>query len=238
MLAVRNILTPLPILVCSALLAAVAHGAEPELVIRVASGREFRGTIDATSTAEQLVLRATNDGITATIDPAGRMRGTLPLYVEGTSYTGFSYISEHTVYTRWGDWFALLCATVVVMGLVALNIAAFGLELWLGGSESPRILYRLGAMWPPAIMPHGQWWRLVTASFLHFGPVHLAFNMLTLVVVGLWVEAAIGHWRTLVVYLLAGIGSSAAVLLMVRHGWLDNQRRVDGQRLGEHRCFD
>src|SRR5262249_33700911 len=79
-------------------------------------------------------------------------------------------------------------------------------------------------MWPPAVVPpHGQWWRLITASFLHFGPAHLAFNMLTLVVVGLWVEAAIGHWRTLVVYLMAGIGSSAAVLLIVRHGWLDNQ---------------
>ncbi|HLK63836.1 MAG TPA: apolipoprotein N-acyltransferase [Bryobacteraceae bacterium] len=65
------------------------------------------------------ILRATNDGITATIDPAGRLRGTLPLYVEGTSYTGFSYISQRTMYTRWGDWFPWLCATILVMGLVA-----------------------------------------------------------------------------------------------------------------------
>jgi apolipoprotein N-acyltransferase len=65
------------------------------------------------------ILRSTNDGITATIDSAGRLRGTLPLYAEGTSYTGFNYISERTVYTRFGDWFALLCATIVVMGLVA-----------------------------------------------------------------------------------------------------------------------
>ena len=65
------------------------------------------------------ILRATNDGITATIDSAGRLRGTLPLHMEGTSYTGFSYISERTVYTRWGDWFAVVCATIVLMGLVA-----------------------------------------------------------------------------------------------------------------------
>ncbi len=65
------------------------------------------------------ILRSTNDGITATIDSAGRLRGSLPLYVEATSYTGFTYISERTVYTRFGDWFALVCATFVVMCLVA-----------------------------------------------------------------------------------------------------------------------
>jgi apolipoprotein N-acyltransferase len=65
------------------------------------------------------ILRATNDGITATIDAAGRLRGDLPLYREAASYTGFRYISERTVYTRFGDWFAILCATVMVMCLVA-----------------------------------------------------------------------------------------------------------------------
>jgi apolipoprotein N-acyltransferase len=55
------------------------------------------------------ILRATNDGITATIDPAGRLRGTLPPYIEAASRTGFTYIAEQTVYTRYGDWFPVSC---------------------------------------------------------------------------------------------------------------------------------
>lgn len=65
------------------------------------------------------LLRATNDGITATIDPAGRLRGTLPPYREATSTTGFSYITAETFYTRFGDWFPLLCAVVAVAFLIA-----------------------------------------------------------------------------------------------------------------------
>ncbi|HTS25998.1 MAG TPA: apolipoprotein N-acyltransferase [Bryobacteraceae bacterium] len=85
------------------------------------AAREQHLTIVRMRAAEnrRWILRATNDGITATIDPAGRLRGTLPLYTEGTSYTGFSYITATTVYTRWGDWFAWLCATIVLMALVA-----------------------------------------------------------------------------------------------------------------------
>ena len=55
------------------------------------------------------ILRSTNDGITATIDSAGRLRGQLPLYTEATSYTGFSYETEKTFYTEYGDWFPWLC---------------------------------------------------------------------------------------------------------------------------------
>jgi len=68
------------------------------------------------------ILRATNDGITATIDSAGRLRGTLPLYTEATSFTGFSYIAEKTFYTRFGDWFPVLCATIALAGLVAERV--------------------------------------------------------------------------------------------------------------------
>jgi apolipoprotein N-acyltransferase len=64
------------------------------------------------------ILRSTNDGITATIDSAGRLRGTLPLYTEATSFTGFTYIQAQTVYTRFGDWFPLLCAMLALLGLV------------------------------------------------------------------------------------------------------------------------
>ncbi len=65
------------------------------------------------------ILRSTNDGITATIDSAGRLRGMLPPFVEAASYASFNYIHEKTVYSRWGDWFPWLCATIAVMGLVA-----------------------------------------------------------------------------------------------------------------------
>jgi apolipoprotein N-acyltransferase len=69
------------------------------------------------------ILRSTNDGVTATIDSAGRLRGTLPLYVEATSYTGFTYIPERTLYTRFGNWFVALCALIAVMGLLAERAA-------------------------------------------------------------------------------------------------------------------
>jgi apolipoprotein N-acyltransferase len=68
------------------------------------------------------ILRSTNDGITATIDAAGRLRGRLPLYVQATSYTGFNYESQKTVYTRFGDWFPLLCATLAIACLIAQKV--------------------------------------------------------------------------------------------------------------------
>ena len=63
------------------------------------------------------VLRSTNDGITATIDSAGRLRGELPTYMEAASYTGFDYVHDTTFYTRHGDWFVALCAAVALAGL-------------------------------------------------------------------------------------------------------------------------
>jgi len=58
------------------------------------------------------ILRSTNDGITATIDPAGRLRGSLPGFVEAASRSGFTYINTRTFYTDHGDWFPILCGLV------------------------------------------------------------------------------------------------------------------------------
>jgi apolipoprotein N-acyltransferase len=68
------------------------------------------------------LLRSTNDGISATIDPAGRLLGTLPNYVESASRTGYSYVKEKTFYTRYGDWFPILCA-IFAAGVVAAALA-------------------------------------------------------------------------------------------------------------------
>ncbi len=62
------------------------------------------------------ILRATNDGITATIDPAGRLSRDLPPYVQGAVRTGYSWISSTTFYGRYGDWFVLLCALIAAGG--------------------------------------------------------------------------------------------------------------------------
>jgi len=70
------------------------------------------------------ILRSTNDGITATIDPAGRLRGSLPLYVEAASRTGFTYIKTRTFYTEHGDWFPILCAALAVALLAASAISS------------------------------------------------------------------------------------------------------------------
>lgn len=64
------------------------------------------------------ILRGTNDGITATVDTAGRIRSVLPPYSEAASHTGFDYEVSRTLYTRWGDWFPLLCATISIFVLL------------------------------------------------------------------------------------------------------------------------
>ena len=70
------------------------------------------------------ILRATNDGITATIDPAGRLSRSLPPYVQGAARTGYSWIAPATFYARHGDWFVLLCALIAVAALVAAQTTA------------------------------------------------------------------------------------------------------------------
>jgi apolipoprotein N-acyltransferase len=65
------------------------------------------------------ILRSTNDGITAAIDPAGRVRGSLAPNTRAAYYAGFTYISQQTVYTRFGDWFAALCLLIATLCAVA-----------------------------------------------------------------------------------------------------------------------
>ncbi len=97
--------------------------------------------------------------------------------------------------------------------LIVLNLVMFGVESCLGGGTNTAVLYRLGALSPLAVHA-GQWWRLLTSVFLHFGAVHLAMNMLALWLFGPFVEFALGFRRFLLLYLLTGIGSMATVLVL------------------------
>ena len=55
------------------------------------------------------ILRATNDGITTAIDPAGRIVERLPAFVQTAGSLPYDYESTETPYTRHGDWFAWSC---------------------------------------------------------------------------------------------------------------------------------
>jgi apolipoprotein N-acyltransferase len=69
------------------------------------------------------IVRVTNDGLTATLDPAGRVFQVLPVYVEAAARTHYSYRSDLTLYTRFGDWFAGLCALAAAAGLALVTRA-------------------------------------------------------------------------------------------------------------------
>ena len=107
--------------------------------------------------------------------------------------------------------------------LVIANVAIYLLELAMGGtiSGTGNKIYEHGALvvnaiysdGTPAGLAHGEWYRLITAAFLHYGPIHLAMNMLALWWLGQPVEAALGRWRYLLLYLVAGLAGSAGALL-------------------------
>ena len=97
--------------------------------------------------------------------------------------------------------------------IILVNVFVFLAESCLGGSTNLDVLYRLGALFPPAVRD-GQWWRLITSLFLHFGALHLAMNMFALWLLGPFVEFALGLRRFVFVYLLAGIGSMAIVMVL------------------------
>jgi apolipoprotein N-acyltransferase len=71
----------------------------------------------------RFVLRSTNDGVTAVIDPYGRMLASIPRHRAMALAGNFSFLAEQTFYSAWGDVFAWLCVAVsgVIVGLAAVG---------------------------------------------------------------------------------------------------------------------
>ncbi|HEX4154596.1 MAG TPA: apolipoprotein N-acyltransferase [Acidobacteriaceae bacterium] len=68
---------------------------------------------------QRWLLRATNTGVTAAIDPDGRITQSMPRHTRGSLLVGFNYNSYETFYTRYGDWLAWICAvlTAILLGV-------------------------------------------------------------------------------------------------------------------------
>jgi membrane associated rhomboid family serine protease len=107
----------------------------------------------------------------------------------------------------------------VTYAIIAVNVVAFlpslaGGGLAGGGGGNP--LAPDFALFGPLVAA-GEWWRVVTSGFLHYGLVHLGFNMFILYHLGLMLEPALGRLRFVLLY-AAGLlaGSFGALLLSPR----------------------
>ena len=109
--------------------------------------------------------------------------------------------------------------TTATSAFVAVNVALYAISWYMtqstaaaestgglfsmGGIDA-RVLLRLGAK-APYILIAGQWWRLVTAMFLHAGLLHIGMNMWCLVDLGPEVESLFSTTKFVVLYLVTGV---------------------------------
>jgi membrane associated rhomboid family serine protease len=125
----------------------------------------------------------------------------------------------------------------VTMALIAINVGVYLVELLIGGNVdgTGNWIFSHGALLVNGItaggnvqplpahfgvsgvhlsgVAHGEWWRLLTAAFLHYGPLHLAINMYSLYFAGTLLEQLIGRWRFALLYLASGIAGSAGAII-------------------------
>lgn len=102
----------------------------------------------------------------------------------------------------------------MTLALIAINVLVYLITVGQGsGINNPggRVFFR-GALFGPSIAD-GDWWRIITAMFLHASFLHILFNMLALWWLGSVVEQALGTVRFLLVYFVAGIAGSLGALV-------------------------
>jgi rhomboid protease GluP len=105
-------------------------------------------------------------------------------------------------------------------------VAMFGVELMFGGATNSLTLHYLGALEPDAVIVRHEYWRLLTALFLHYGALHIAFNLYALYLLGPALEWIIGSLQFTLSYLVSGLGSSAGVVLLRAIGLTDADQLV------------
>jgi membrane associated rhomboid family serine protease len=105
---------------------------------------------------------------------------------------------------------------LVTRTLIAVNVAVFLAEIATGASltnfGTSSVISRL-ALFGPSVA-HGDWWRLFTAGFLHYGFIHLGMYMYALFLLGGSLERLMGRGRFLLVYGISLLTGSAGALLL------------------------
>lgn len=144
--------------------------------------------------------RYDGDGRAVSAEPEILPPGAMP-----TEYHGYQQPVAPPPQRRQRPGWQLSPATYVLVGI---NIAVFLLMVLSGVSATaPNSLNLVhwGANFGLAVLVYGQWWRLVTATFVHAGVIHLATNMWCLWNLGLLGEPLLGSVGLLATYVLSGV---------------------------------
>jgi membrane associated rhomboid family serine protease len=103
---------------------------------------------------------------------------------------------------------------LLTQALIAINVAVFVVGTLFAGS-----VFGLGESAGEGVLnagdvAEGDWWRLITSGFLHYGLYHIILNMLALWVLGSQLEPALGRARFAIVYFGSLLGGSLGALLL------------------------
>jgi membrane associated rhomboid family serine protease len=114
---------------------------------------------------------------------------------------------------------SMMSGAPVTRVLIGINLAVFVIEMALGAvglmsGGSTDALVSMGALVPGYVSANGEYWRLVTAMFLHGGLLHIAFNMYALYIGGSFLETISSRGKYIAIYLVAGLTGNVAVLVL------------------------
>lgn len=97
--------------------------------------------------------------------------------------------------------------------IIAINIIVFLVLTIIGNTNDGLFMLQHGAAYTPYVLG-GEYYRLFTSMFLHFGFYHIAYNMLCLIFLGDVLETEVGPVRYLIIYILGGLAGNLFSMAM------------------------
>lgn len=103
----------------------------------------------------------------------------------------------------------------MTISLIAINVLVYLIMEIIGSTYDSSLILKYGGLYPTLISEEHQWWRFLTAGFIHFGAEHLINNMVILYGIGERLERAVGHMRMFVIYMVALLGGTICSCMMM-----------------------
>lgn len=93
--------------------------------------------------------------------------------------------------------------------LIIINVLAFIVLEILGDTTDAYFMLEHGAIYSPLVVEDGEYYRLFTAMFMHFGMDHLSSNVMALIFLGDNLERALGKVKYVILYIVSGLCAGA-----------------------------